>query len=123
MAFLDVTRLEVEVESKEHLQLFAAAVDANDEVEFESTEFEPNKEKAFEVQVRELALRDVMEQKACYESNLGIKLQAINFYYGGVQRMNRAMPMVAIKMAANITGTAVQSVAACAVAPTFDEVE
>ena len=123
MAFLDVTRLEVEVESKEHLQLFAAAVNANDEVEFESTEFEPNKEKAFEVQVRELALRDVMEQKACYESNLGIKLQAINFYYGGVQRMNRAMPMVAIKMAANITGTAVQSVAACAVAPTFDEVE
>tara|TARA_B100001093_G_scaffold277868_1_gene265588 strand:- start:787 stop:1158 length:372 start_codon:yes stop_codon:yes gene_type:complete len=123
LAFLDVTRLEVEVESKEHLQLFAAAVDANDEVEFESTEFEPNKEKAFKVQVRELALRDVMEQKACYESNLGIKLQAINFYYGGVQRMNRAMPMVAIKMAANITGTAVQSVAACAVAPTFDEVE
>jgi hypothetical protein len=123
LAFLDVTRLEVEVESKEHLQLFAAAVNANDEVEFESTEFEPNKEKAFKVQVRELALRDVMEQKACYESNLGIKLQAINFYYGGVQRMNRAMPMVAIKMAANITGTAVQSVAACAVAPTFDEVE
>ena len=118
-----MTRLEVEVESKEHLQLFAAAVNANDEVEFESTEFEPNKEKALEVQVRELALRDVMEQKACYESNLGIKLQAINFYYGGVQRMNRAMPMVAIKMAANITGTAVQSVAACAVAPTFDEVE
>ena len=118
-----MTRLEVEVESKEHLQLFAAAVDANDEVEFESTEFEPNKEKAFKVQVRELALRDVMEQKACYESNLGIKLQAINFYYGGVQRMTRAMPMVAIKMAANITGTAVQSVAACAVAPTFDEVE
>jgi hypothetical protein len=123
LAFLDVTRLEVEVESKEHLQLFAAAVNANDEVEFESTEFEPNKEKAFEVQVRELALRDVMEQKACHESNLGIKLQAINFYYGGVQRMTRAMPMVAIEMAADITGTVVEPVAACAVAPTFDEVE
>ena len=102
-----MTRLEVEVESKEHLQLFAAAVNANDEVEFESTEFEPNKEKAFEVQVRELA----------------IKLQAINFYYGGVQRMTRAMPMVAIEMAADITGTAVEPVAACAVAPTFDELE
>ena len=30
-------RLEVEVKSEEHLQLLAAAADANDEVEFEST--------------------------------------------------------------------------------------
>lgn len=116
-------RLAVEVESEEHLQLLAAAAVENDEVEFESTEFEHSAEETFEVQVRELALQDVMEQKAYYESNLGIKLQAINFFYGGVQRMSRAMPMVAMEMAADVASTAVQSVAAPAVAPTFDEVE
>lgn len=116
-------RLEVDVETEEHLQLLAAAADENDEVEFERTEFEHSEEEAFEVQVRELALQDVMEQKAYYESNLGIELQAVNFYYGGVQRMSRAMPMVAMEMAADIASTAAQSAAAPAVAPTFDEVE
>lgn len=116
-------RLEVEVGTEEHLQLLAAAADEHDEVEFERTEFEHSEEEAFEVQVRELALQDVMEQKAYYESNLGIELQAVNFYYGGVQRMSRAMPMVAMEMAADVVSTAAQSVAAPAVAPTFDEVE
>ena len=116
-------RLEVEVESEEHLQLLAAAADKNDEVEFERTEFEHSEADEFEIQVRELALQDVMEQKAYYEANLGLQLEAINFYYGGIQRMTRAMPVMAMEMAADVASTAVQVAAAPAVAPTFDEVE
>ena len=119
-------RLEVNVETEEHLQLLAAAADENDEVEFESTEFEHSEADEFEIQVRERALQDVMEQKAYYESNLGLQLQAINFYYGGIQRMSRAMPvmaMQAMEMAADVASTAAQVASAPAVAPTFDEVE
>jgi uncharacterized protein YggE len=122
-------RMEIEVSSEEHLQMLAAAADENDEVEFESTEFEHSEEDAFEDQVRQIALQDVMEQKAFYESSLGLELKAINFFYGGVRQLSRAMPkaMMAQEMTmdANSRG-AVSSLAvsaAPAVAPTFDEVE
>lgn len=120
-------RLEVSVSTEEHLQLLAAAADDNDEVEFENTEFEHSQEAAFEDRVREMALQDVMEQKAYYESSLGLQLQAINFFYGGIRQMTRAMPMV---MAEDMAAQALSSQAGIAssaatpiVAPTFDEVE
>jgi uncharacterized protein len=120
-------RMEIEVSSEEHLQLLAAAADENDEVEFESTEFEHSEEDAFEDQVREMALQDVMAQKDYYESSLGLQLQAVNFFYGGVRQMSRAMPMAAmsqeIAMDANTRGSTNMSLATPAVAPTFDEVE
>lgn len=122
-------RMEIEVSSEEHLQLLAAAADDNDEVEFESTEFEHSEEDAFEDQVRELALQDVMAQKAYYESSLGLELKAVNFFYGGIRQIARALPRAAMAqemaMDANSRG-AVSSLsvsAAPAVAPTFDEVE
>ncbi|PCI75377.1 MAG: hypothetical protein COB20_13005 [SAR86 cluster bacterium] len=122
-------RMEIEVISEEHLQLLAAAADEHDEVEFESTEFEHSEEDAFEDQVREMALQDVMAQKAFYESSLGLELKAINFFYGGIRQLSRAMPRAMmtqeLAMDANSRG-AVSSLAvsaAAAVAPTFDEVE
>ncbi len=121
-------RMEIEVNSEEHLQLLAAAADENEEVEFESTEFEHSDEDAFEDRVREIALEDVMAQKAYYESNLGLQLKAINFYYGGIRQMARAMPRAAMAqemaMDANANRTlSSAAVAAPTVAPTFDEVE
>lgn len=120
-------RMEIEVNSEEHLQLLAAAADEHDEVEFESTAFEHSEEDSFEDQVRESALQDVMAQKAYYESSLGLELQAINFFYGGIRQMSRAMPMAAMsqEMAidANTRGPTAMSLAAPVVAPTFDEVE
>lgn len=120
-------RMEVEVSSEEHLQLLAGAADEHDEVEFENTEFEHSEEDAFEEQVREQALADVMAQKAYYESSLGLQLRAINFYYGGIRRLSRNMPQAAMAqemaMDANTRGSTASSVAAPAVAPTFDEVE
>jgi len=122
-------RMEVEVNSEEHLQLLAAAADEHDEVEFESTAFEHSEEDAFEDQVREMALQDVMAQKAYYESSLGLELKAINFFNGGIRQMARAMPRAMmsqdLEMDANGRG-ATSSVALSAVspvAPTFDEVE
>lgn len=121
-------RMEIEVSSEEHLQLLAAAADEHDEVEFESTAFEHSEEDSFEDQVREMALQDVMAQKAYYESSLGLELQAVNFFYGGIRQMSRAMPRAAMAqemaMDANGRGSAASmTLAAPAVAPTFDEVE
>ena len=120
-------RMEIEVSSEEHLQLLAAAADEHDEVEFENTEFEHSEEDSFEDQVREMALQDVMTQKDYYESSLGLELQAVNFFYGGIRQMSRAMPMAEmsqeIAIDANTRGSTNASLAAPAVAPTFDEVE
>lgn len=122
-------RLEVSVSDEQHLQRLAAAADGNEEVEFESTEFEHSEEDSSEDRVRELALDDVMEQKAFYESRLGVELRAINFYYGGVQRRARAMPLMArAEMAEDSNSAAggtvaMSSSASMSVAPTFDEVE
>ena len=120
-------RLDVEVSSEQSLQLLAAAADEHDEVEFESVEFDHSAEEEFEDQVRELALSDVMEQKSFYEDTLGLELRAINFFYGGIRQMARAMPMAmaAQEMAVDtVGGLAASSVAsAAAVAPSFDEVE
>lgn len=120
-------RLEVKVNSESHLQLLAAAADTHAEVKFERTEFEHSLEDDFEDQVRELALQDVMEQKAYYEANLGLQLRAVNFFYGGIRKMSRAMPMTAAvqEMAMDTTGSrsaATLSQAEPAVAPSFDEV-
>ena len=99
-------RMEIQVSSEEHLQLLATAADENDEVEFESTEFEHSEEDAFEEQVREMALQDVMTQKAYYESSLGLELKAINFFYGGIRQLSRAIPqaMMAQEMAMDASG-------------------
>jgi len=120
-------RMEIEVNSEEHLQLLAAAADENGEVEFESTAFEHSEEDAFENQVREMALQDVMAQKAYYESSLGLELKAINFFYGGIRQVARSMPRAAMAqemaMDANSRTSTAMTLAAPAVAPTFDEVE
>ncbi len=120
-------RMEIEISSEAHLQLLAAAADEHDEVEFESTAFEHSEEDTFEDQVREMALQDVMAQKAYYESSLGLELKAINFFYGGIRQMSRAMPMAArsqeMAMDTNSRGVTTSSLSAPAVAPTFDEVE
>lgn len=123
-------RMEVSVSSEEHLQLLAAAADSNDEVSFEKTEFEHSLEEEFEAQVRELALQDVMQQKAYYESSLNMQLKAVNFFHAAIRQMARAMPLaVASQETAEPSpnrrvdaATSLQA-AAPVVAPTFDEVE
>ncbi len=122
-------RMEIEVVSEEHLQLLAAAADEHDEVDFQSTAFEHSEEDAFEDQVTQMALQDVMAQKAYYESSLGLELKAINFFYGGIRQMARAMPrtMMTPELAMDSNNRpAASSLAvssALPVAPTFDEVE
>ncbi len=117
-------RMEVTVTSEEHLQLLARAADTHDEVEFEQTEFEHSLEEQFEVQVREAALADVMAQKAYYETTLGLELRAVNFFYGGVRRLARAMPTpMAADMAFSLAAESSSVRSAPAVAPSFDEVE
>ena len=68
-------------------------------------------------------------RKAYYESSLGLELKAINFFYGGIRQMARAMPrtMMAQEMAMDSNGQSQQPpcllASAPPVAPTFDEVE
>lgn len=116
--------------SEEHLQLLAAAADANAEVEFERTEFEHSLEQEFEDRVRQLALQDVMQQKDFYASNLGLELPAINFFYAGILRRSRAMPMAAMRQEPAVVslssrggGAETSSTATVVAASTFDEVE
>ena len=122
-------RMEIEVVSEEHLQLLAAAADEHDEVDFQSTAFEHSEQDAFEDQVTQMALQDVMAQKAYYESSLGLELKAINFFYGGIRQMARAMPRTMmtpeLAMDSNNRPTASSLAVSSAppVAPTFDEVE
>ena len=99
-------RMEIEVVSEEHLQLLAAAADEHDEVDFQSTAFEHSEEDAFEDQVTQMALQDVMAQKAYYESSLGLKLKAINFFYGGIRQMALAMPRAIMSQRMQWTQTA-----------------
>jgi len=124
-SFEVVARLDVEVSSESHLQMLAGAADANEEVEFERIQFEHSEEEEFEQQVQELALQDVMEQKAFYESNLGLELRAVNFFYGSIRQMARAMPMAVMAEAATADSMneAVSLSAGASVAPSFDEVE
>ena len=122
-------RMEIQVTSEEHLQLLAATADEHEEVNFESTAFEHSEEDDFENQVREIALQDVMAQKAYYESSLGLELKAINFFYGGIRQMARAMPrtMMTPELAMDSNNRPAASSLAVSsappVAPTFDEVE
>ena len=119
-------RMEIEVLSEEHLQLLAAAADQHDEVKFESTAFEHSEEDAFEDQVREIALQDVMAQKLYYENSLGLELKPINFFYGGIRQMARAMPRAVMAQEMSMDARSSNgsiAVSAPAVAPTFDEVE
>lgn len=119
-------RLEVTVTSEEHLQLLARAADENEEVNFENTEFEHSLKDEFEKQVRELAMQDVMEQKAYNEASLGLELRAVNFFYGNIRQRARAVPMAARMETLAADGgitSASTSMAAPIVAPTFDEVE
>ena len=127
-SFEVTARMEISVRSEEQLQLLAGAADVHEEVKFESTEFEHSEEAAFEARVREMALQEVMEQKAYYESNLGLELKAVNFFDGGIRRLSRAMPTAVMAqemtMDANARGiNASTALSAPAVPPTFDEVE
>ena len=116
-------RLEVKARSEEHLQLLAAAADEHEEVIFDGTEFEHSDEEEFERQVHELAIEDVMAQKAYYETSLGIELRAINFFYGNLQRQPRDMPLRAMEFAADSAGMAGTAAANAAITPSFDEVD
>ena len=116
-------RLEVKARSEEHLQLLAAAADEREEVVFDGTEFEHSDEDEFERQVRELAIDDVMAQKAYYETSLGIELRAINFFYGNLQRQPRGMPRRAMEFAADSVGVAETTATNTAITPSFDEVD
>ena len=127
-SFEVTARMEIAIKSEEKLQLLAAAADKHEEEEFESTEFKHSEKDTFETQVRELALQDVMEQKAYYENNLGLQLKAINFFYGGIRQIPRAATKAAMsqEIAMDFSGGRAASTSAMAapvVAPTFDEIE
>jgi len=97
-------RLELEARSEEHLQLLAAAADEREEVAFDGTEFEHSDEDEFGLQVRELAIDDVMAQKAYSETSLWIELRALEF-------------------ATDSAGIAETTAANAAITPSFDGVD
>lgn len=74
-----VNRVAVKISSEKHLQLIASIADDNPEVELSDIDFEHSKKDAFKTQVKKEALNKVMEQKAFYESSLGVKLTPIGF--------------------------------------------
>ena len=67
----------MEARIEEHLQLPWAAANEREEEVFDGAKFEHSDEDKFERLVRELAIEDVMAQKAYYETSLGIGLRAI----------------------------------------------
>lgn len=90
-----VNRMAVKITSESHLQAIAAIADANTEVELSDIAFEHSEKDAYKIKVKQAALDKVMEQKAFYESSLGVKLAPIGFRDASVgQNPTRAAGML-----------------------------
>ena len=57
----------------------ATVADSQDEIELSDTAFEHSQKDAFKAKVKQLALDKVMQQKALYESSLGVILTPMGF--------------------------------------------
>jgi uncharacterized protein YggE len=109
-------KLQVTVASEAELQLLAAAADQYEEVELVSTEFEHSKVKELEKQVRELAVKDALDQAAFYSQTLGFALKPVNFYPQTLTRNSRPQLLMSRAMA-------MDEIAAPASMDNFDEIE
>ena len=109
-------KLQVTVTSEAELQLLAAAADQYEEVELGATEFEHSEEKELERQVRELAVKDALDQANFYSQTLGFALKPINFYPQTFTRSSRPQLLMSRAMA-------MDEMAAPASMDNFDEIE
>ena len=74
-----VNRMAVTIIQESQLQTVASVADSKEEIELSDIAFEHSKKDAFKSQVKQLALEKVMQQKALYESSLGVKLTPVSF--------------------------------------------
>jgi uncharacterized protein YggE len=74
-----VNRMAISITDELHLQAVALVADSRKEVELSATIFEHTKKDEYSDLVKKKALEKVMQQKAFYESSLGVKLTPINF--------------------------------------------
>lgn len=81
-----VNRMAVEISKEDHLQALASVADGSADIELADIAFEHSQQEAFEQEVKQEALEDVMKQKSFYESNLGVKLVAVGFRDSSVGR-------------------------------------
>ena len=109
-------KLQVTVTSEAELQLLAAAADQYEEVELGAIEFEHSEEKELERQVRELAVKDALDQANFYSQTLGFALKPINFYPQTFTRNSRLQLLMSRAMA-------MDEMAAPASLDNFDEIE
>jgi uncharacterized protein YggE len=123
-----VNRMEVTATMEAHLVALGDVVDQNMEVTFGGTEFEHSEREAFEDRVRQAALDDAMEEKAFYETSLGIELGPVNFRTGPVifnpreRFLSQALEEVAVT-GARAEDAAAQAPLEAPGVPTFDEVQ
>lgn len=72
-----INRMAITITHEEQLREIALLSDRYEEVELSDTEFEHSEKEEYNNKVRAKALQNVLEQKAFYETSLGIKLTPI----------------------------------------------
>ena len=127
-----VNRMAVTIIQESQLQILASVADSKEEIELSDIAFEHSKKDAFKSQVKQLALENVMQQKALYEKSLGVTLTPVNFrdnrlWVKGTQgaQMLEEIVVTATKRSRGYDDKAVNfrpTAAPRIVAPSFDEV-
>ena len=74
-----VNRMAITINDESQLKNIATVADSQDEIELSDTAFEHSQKDAFKARVKQLALDKVMQQKALYESSLGVILTPMGF--------------------------------------------
>lgn len=74
-----VNRMAITINDESQLKNIATVADSQDEIELSDTAFEHSQKDAFKAKVKQLALDEVMQQVALYESSLGVILTPMGF--------------------------------------------
>ncbi|WP_339670616.1 SIMPL domain-containing protein [Dasania marina] len=81
-----INRMAVEISEESHLKTLATVADESAAIDLSDTSFKHSQKDEFNNKVKQLALKKVMQQKAFYESSLGVILTPVNFREGGMVR-------------------------------------
>jgi len=126
-----VNRMAVTITEESQLKTIAGIADSKEEIELSNIAFEHSKKDAYKTKVKKLALEKVMEQKALYESSLGVTLTPVSFrdnrlWIQGSQgaQMLEEVVVTASKRSHSYNEPAdfAQSMVAKSVEPSFDEI-
>lgn len=122
-----INRMAATIDSESQLEAIARLADENREVELSDTAFEHSRKDEYNEKVKSLALQRVMEQKAFYEKNLGVKLSPIGIRSSDVspQATRGAMALEEVIVTASRAGGDdyfSKSAGYRAQTPSFDEI-